>query len=760
MKIRHVALLFIILYLSKTNAYSQSDYIHFVPGAQTAALGNASIDGLLSPAAIYWNPGALAFASSRQLFLGINAPFSINYFGISDYLPNIGALGVAFSALPVRLRTLQTTTLAWGNDFTPYAGLGANINFHEVNQEYFASIGLGSYFQILARKTFLTHSRFLARFIDDGIIGIGLNILNLPISNHQTDYSIRMGLRYDIPGRGPKIQYVAHIQEPQTTHHLGIGYQFFPFFSMFAGAQDFELQKGAFGFRIQDKNYAFDFCWTNENKAIQASIQMILGKSAPERAREHLNRGDDLLRERNYRQSILEYERSLRFARNDSIIRLIKYLYTKKQEEDRLIDSLTIEGLKHQNQKNYLTAELFYKRVLKIDPSSKVAQENRRLIAPYVQALSQRLLKNANDNFAQGDLLNTRKFLRAFLHFQEHNYEAEQFLKLVSDSLQQSAQIHFYRGWGYEEQQNYLRAKEEYELAQECDPESEQISRRYQNLTNRLQRETEMRLHQISTFLELARQMIERKNPAGAYVNYKKVLNIEPANSEAQEGIKQTRIEVQAYLARNLKNAQKLFERSDFIAAENIFKEVKNLAVLESSFNNYERESNQYLQRINNQKTEECDQLYNEGLRKFQEQNWKAAREYFQRMISLNCKQRIAQDKMQEITSRLQADSLSEAGQSYFQRGELLSAMRLYQRAIQILPESQLIILQIEKCQAEMNKKIDEHFNRGMSLYNEQNYNQAIIEWEKVLSFNPDHYDSIDYIQRAKKRLDALNLFK
>lgn len=760
MKIQHFILIFIILNLSKINVYSQSDYIHFVPGAQTIALGNASIDGLLSPAAIYWNPGALALASSRQLFLGIDAPFSINYLGVSDYYPAIGALGVAFSAIPAQNRTLQTTTFAWANDLTSYFGFGMNMNFHEVNQEYFASVGLGSYFQIVARKTFLSYSPFLANLIDEGVIGFGINVLNLPISDYQTDYSIRTGFRYDTIGKGPKVQYVVHIQKFQTTHHPGIGYQFFPFFSVFAGAQNLNLQKGAIGFRIQDKNYAFDFCWTNENKAIQASIQMILGKSAPERAREHIKRGDELLHEKNFRQSILEYEHSLRFVKNDSIARLIKYLYMKKQDEDRLIDSLITEGLKHQNQKNYLTSELFYKRVLKIDPSSKVAQENRKLIAPYVQALSQRLLKNANDHFASGDLLNTSKYLRAFLHFQENNYEAEQFLKLVNDSLQQSAQIHFYRGWGYEEQRNYLRAKEEYELALECDPESEQIRRRYQNLSSRMQREAEVRDQQIASFLGAARQMLARKNQVGAFINYQKAIDLDPSNIEAQNGIKQTRPEVLAYLTRNLKNAQRLFEKNDLSSAENLFKEIKNIAILESLFNNFERESNHYLQKINNLKTEECDRLYDEGLKKLREQNWKAARVFFQRMISLNCKQRIAQEKMQEIIPRLQADSLSEAGQLYFQRGELLNAMHAYQRAIQILPENPLILIQIEKCQAEINKKIDEHFNRGMSFYNEQNYTQAIMEWEKVLTFNPDHYDSIDYIQRAKKRLDALSQFK
>ncbi|MBN2091278.1 tetratricopeptide repeat protein [candidate division KSB1 bacterium] len=759
MKFRHVVFI-IILFLWKSNASSQQDYIHFVPGAQSAALGNASIDGLLSPAAIYWNPGALAFASSRQLFLGINAPFSINYFGVSDFYPAIGALGLAFSAIPVHRRTLQTTTFAWANDFTSNTGLGMNLNFHEVNQEYYTSVGLGSYFQIPARKTILYHSQFLAKFIDDGLIGFGLNALNLPIFDHQTDYSVRIGFRYEIPGKGPKLQYVAHFQKKEISHHLGFGYQFLPSFTLFAGTQDFNLQKSAIGIRLQDKNYAFDFCWANENKSVQASIQMILGKSAPERAREHLARANEFLREKNYRQSIFEFENSLRFAKNDSINRLVKYLYTKKQEEDRFIDSLNLEGLKHQSQKNYLTSELFYKRVLKIDPNSRIALENRKLIAPYVQALSQRLLKNANDHFARGDLLNTRKYLRAFLHFQENNYEAEQFLKLVTDSLQQSAQIHFYRGWGYEEQKNYLRAKEEYELALECDPESEQISRRYQNLSNRVQREAEIRNKQIATFLQLARQMKERKNQVGAYMNYQKVLNFDPSNLEALEGIKQTRFEVQAYLARNFKTAQRLFERNDLSAAENLFKEIKNLSVLESSFNNYERESNSYLQRINSVRTAECDQLYVEGLKKIQEQNWKEAREYFKRMVGLNCKQQIALEKMQEVSSRLRADSLSEVGQAFFQRGELLNAMRVYQQAIQILPESQLILFQMEKCQAEINKKIDEHFNRGMSFYNEQNYNQAIIEWEQVLTFNPDHYDSIDYIQRAKKRLDALNQFK
>ena len=52
-----------------------------------------------------------------------------------------------------------------------------------------------------------------------------------------------------------------------------------------------------------------------------------------------------------------------------------------------------------------------------------------------------------------------------------------------------------------------------------------------------------------------------------------------------------------------------------------------------------------------------------------------------------------------------------------------------------------------------------EHFNRASDLFNQGKYDEAIVEWEKVLEIDPEHELSKQKIERAKsarKELEKL----
>ncbi len=51
-------------------------------------------------------------------------------------------------------------------------------------------------------------------------------------------------------------------------------------------------------------------------------------------------------------------------------------------------------------------------------------------------------------------------------------------------------------------------------------------------------------------------------------------------------------------------------------------------------------------------------------------------------------------------------------------------------------------------------KKMKKHYMRGARYYRKRMYKQAIEEWEKVLSIDPNHKQSKELIERAKKKIE------
>ena len=53
-----------------------------------------------------------------------------------------------------------------------------------------------------------------------------------------------------------------------------------------------------------------------------------------------------------------------------------------------------------------------------------------------------------------------------------------------------------------------------------------------------------------------------------------------------------------------------------------------------------------------------------------------------------------------------------------------------------------------------LSKNVGKFYKRGIQFYNSEKFKAAINEWNKVLSFNPNHKKALEYKKRAKAKLD------
>ncbi|MCI0515039.1 tetratricopeptide repeat protein [candidate division KSB1 bacterium] len=759
MKIKRIIFLYLLLGGLNGVLYTADriDTSTFSPGAQSIGLGSSLVGGVNNPSAIYWNSAALAMVTARQLFLTVNAPYAINYCALSQFIPNYGTFGVAFAAIPDGNITVQHTSVAWAKSFAHALGLGCNFDFQQNDQALGITGGIGLYYRFSAQPSNLQKIPWFRDLLRAGTLSFGATAVNLPLKSQVQKASFRLGGRYEMHDTGVLIQSGIHFQPSKNSFHLGLGGRFRDLVTIYVGTQNFDTKYLAYGLQFNGHSYSVDGVYASSSRSVQLSLNIHLGKTGGEIAREYTQQGGKVLRGGDYRQALTWYDRALEYHLDqDSIRNLIRFLEKRKRKEDQVIDSLQILAHRELQQGKYINAAMLYTKVLRIDARSKEARQNLKAIKPEIDIFIDRVYNTAINYFDQRDFKNAQQWFKAILVISEKHQGAQQYLEQIADSLRLQSEIHFYRGWGFEEQNDLSRAQQEYETALNLDPYFEQNKQRYENLIARIQKQKAESEREITNNLAKAQENYSRGKKVAAYQLYKKVLEMDAQNGEAQLGVQQTEADVTAYIVRNFDKGMQAYNKRDLAQAENIFKEVKSIGNLNLTLKSYVQRATTYLNQINALKTAACDEMYQAGLGLLQQQKWEAALAQFEQMMRLKCNPEVAFEKYQETLSLMGVDSLFEQGKRFFQQGRYFEARQILQQVLARRPDYRKAFSYIEKSQTQLNKTCDTHFNLGMNYYAEENYEAAIEEWNQVLRINPEHQAAIEYIKRANERIQAI----
>jgi len=108
---------------------------------------------------------------------------------------------------------------------------------------------------------------------------------------------------------------------------------------------------------------------------------------------------------------------------------------------------------------------------------------------------------------------------------------------------------------------------------------------------------------------------------------------------------------------------------------------------------------------------------------------------------------------------------LYELSRKYYQNGRYREAIGCLKKILLINPEdkeARRCLFQIERGEElpeeskkvpEVREEIREYYIQGKKYYHQQQYQQAIAEFQKVLELNPNYTKALGYIERAKKRI-------
>ena len=102
------------------------------------------------------------------------------------------------------------------------------------------------------------------------------------------------------------------------------------------------------------------------------------------------------------------------------------------------------------------------------------------------------------------------------------------------------------------------------------------------------------------------------------------------------------------------------------------------------------------------------------------------------------------------------ADKFIQAGTAQLQQGDVNSAIASFKKAVKTDPKNAKAAQNLQQAEQKKAEMIDEHLRQGINYFNGDQLEQAMQEWNKVLSLDPGHAKAADYKQRTQARLNAL----
>jgi len=215
----------------------------------------------------------------------------------------------------------------------------------------------------------------------------------------------------------------------------------------------------------------------------------------------------------------------------------------------------------------------------------------------------------------------------------------------------------------------------------------------------------------------------------------------------------------------NLKIPDSLIERSKlsrlFHAGVNLFHEGKYKSatmafqkILRKDPKNHSASA--YLQIIlEKQSGSKIKELMDTADKNYLDGKYLVAREYYQKVLSLNPQNLTAIDKsfaclhMQSEKDRLSGNTLMKSGKT-------IDAIRMYLTSLRTLPSNSKASSDLSSARISMYSKVGGLLKEGIISYNERNYSKSNKIFEDILLIDPSNKEATEYLRLSMKKGEAL----
>lgn len=484
---------------------------------------------------------------------------------------------------------------------------------------------------------------------------------------------------------------------------------------------------------------------------------LVLAIATERLVEEHIKKGEVENARGNYAEALQEFntvleidaknQRGLKGKRDvERNLELLRYEVSKKREEE--VRSKLASGEKALKEGKYRDALLSYRYVLAIDPNSLDARKGEEVAANFLKESKDRHSRKGDQYAAELD------FHQAIIEYRNALGVDPEDPALHSKIAAAEARINEKTGpflkdaARLEERGLFEEAVKKYEDALRYDPENLEAkngrSRAFKAMGNR-----------FSKFLDKARENFEDGDFLKASQNLKAAEELSPKDGSSSRELSALRSELEKAMSARMKTASSALNSGRFQEAADIYEEA-----LSADPSNSEAESG--LKRAREEMAREAAKKLKLGDEAFRQERYQQAYQLYGEALSIDRSNKTARSMREEARKKLD-DSLSvslKTGVAAYNRGEMDSAALEFRRVLNADSSNQTAkkyLSLIEKSRAKgSDKDIEKLYLRGIELYTEGRYVDAIKSWEKVLEREPRHEKAILNIEKAKRKLEGV----
>ncbi|OQX83771.1 hypothetical protein B6D60_10085 [candidate division KSB1 bacterium 4484_87] len=581
-------------------------------------------------------------------------------------------------------------------------------------------------------------------------LSIGLVFCNIPLSGKDKNQELRLGAAVK-PFKHDYFFHLAwHIRNGGSDFFFGASTKLVKNVDLLVGMKNFVAKEANLGLSVRFRGMRMDCSYNDRKQMVNLSVGIIFSPDEKVQAQQYRMLGTQLVKENDLFEGLKAYQKALAYDPADETINLVvTVLQEKVNRKKKTIDSLFAIGQKFEEKGWYVTAFKAYRQVLNINPRHKKTLRHLKSMAP-------KLSNYLEDTFAKGvafyeknDIRQAETMFSKILAVNTNHAGAGKYMAKIDSIKTYTFSEYYYRGLGYYNQKRYKRAIEEFTKALALNP-NDQDALRYKKLAEDRQRQNKKR---ISRLLREAEKYEKQNLFVKANNRYRQVLELDENNSYARKKLTYLRRYISSVVESKYQKARGLFKKGNWRAAIDGFSEVL-------SIDPSHQRARSYLRRARKELYSNLDQHYRQAKKYFNQKNYEKALEECNYILSVDAGYAAAQTLQSQAYASISRQNLHEKGKKAFAKGDFLTARKIYREILAKDPNDKVAADYLRQCDTKLNDRVEQLFNEGMVSYSEGDYNSAIQVWNKILSIDPDHKSTKEYIKKATERLDALSRIK
>jgi tetratricopeptide (TPR) repeat protein len=749
-------IIILISILISTSSNGQQDFTQFLPNAQAIAIGGSGAGLANDPAACYWNPASVAFLTTNRVLLSVDNESYINYIGLTRFFPPALSMGINFARLRYQDLHYDMAIIAMGYRFLPFLSVGSNFNFSKtMEDDIYSSFGLGLFFKTVpdyqsrfnssaSLWSWLRSKQMYDKF------SFGITLHNVSLNENKTTHQLRFATTIKPHNLGPLIHFAYHLTPEDYSLHLGTITSLSKNFELYFGVRDLTLHNFSVGGAIEWGPFEVDMSYDFKYTKVNFSLMLRLGEEKNVLYQKYKEMGNQQIKDNNFSKALNSYKKALAYLPgNEDIHYLVSVLQKDADQTLEKIDSLLTKGLSFQKQGWYIHAFNCYRKVMEIDQDNRKARSR-------LSALNSKLKPYLNQIFRQGvvyynkqDLKRAERIFKQILLVDGTHRDAQIYLARVDSINWKTADEYYYRGLGYYKQNNLARAIQEFKEALTFIPDHE-LAKDY---LDKSERELAKNKQLIDKYLSDAGNYEQNKQYVRATLSYRKILEIDKSHQSARERLAYLDNHISKEIDEKFSRAKRLYDRASYWDAIAVFQEILSIDPDHTASNNYLRRASQKLIDL-------AQQHYERAQNHFSQKKWDIVLQECDLTLKMNPDHSAAKQLQQMALANISLDKLIDKGLDLYQRGDYLNARSTFRQVLAKEAGNTSAQNYLATIENDLKERVEMLFNMGMVKYTEGAYEEAIIEWKKILGIDPDHQSTKDYIQKAQQRIDALKRIK